>query len=155
MKLELKHLAPYLPYKLRIKYQERNQVMNMGQGHSLHWIGIKSVLNWQNVNGEPPKPILRPLSDLKDESYHLKLKSWFTSERSVIISVYENEVDFTITSTYFLMGEVFTESIVNRNKITETRHRIVNKLLESHFDVFGLIEKRLAVNINTLNQDNE
>jgi len=41
MKLELKHLAPYLPYKLRIKYYERNQVMNMGSGHSTHWIGIK------------------------------------------------------------------------------------------------------------------
>jgi len=69
MKLELKHLAPYLPYKLRI------------QGENYGQIGILSLLSEASVNIEGRnntygmwadiddiKPILRPMSDLTKET---------------------------------------------------------------------------------------
>lgn len=63
MKLELKHIAPYLPYKLRVQYWDRNVQLNAASGSSTNWIGINALLQRQ---GEKQNcyPILRPMSDL-------------------------------------------------------------------------------------------
>ena len=63
-KLEFKHLAPYLPYKLKVQYWDRKIVMNAGQGSSKNWIGISATIQKQ---GENCKPMFRPLSDLTKE----------------------------------------------------------------------------------------
>lgn len=58
MKLELKHLAAYLPYELKMYYETL-------LGVKRHWIlrcgTISEAIVYQN------KPILRPLSDLTKE----------------------------------------------------------------------------------------
>ena len=103
-KLELKHLAPYLPYKVEVKLESklypkckivgvvRNTIYLNYHGHSLS-LQISDV-----------KPILRPLSD----NWHLQFE-------------------------------------VRRLDAWE-------RLFKGHFDVFGLIEKGLAIDINTIKE---
>ena len=67
MKLELKHLAPYLPYGLKIEHptmlvgkREISELRNLGQTN----IEVSHRLYVQISNC---KPILRPISDLFNE----------------------------------------------------------------------------------------
>jgi hypothetical protein len=140
MNIEIKHLAAYLPYKLRIKYQERNQVMNLGQGHSTHWIGIKSVINWQNVNGEPPKPILRPLSDLTKE---------IDNTDDLIYSII-NELSSVCDAYWEWLDSC--NSVIIPDNLKQAPYELIISLLENHYDIYGLIDDGLAIDINTLNQ---
>ncbi|MGV7234635.1 MAG: hypothetical protein ACQ9ET_00110 [Nitrosomonadaceae bacterium] len=125
-KLELKHLAPYLPYGLKIKTK--------------HGIDTMETLNEFCVNGDCEewysyedhpeevlqfKPILRPLSDLTKEI--------------------ECNVDFYFPNDGYL--ELIARGIQH---INHCPYPIFIKLLERHFDVFELIEKGLAIDINTL-----
>ena len=120
MKLELKHLAPYLPYKLRIKTKYGWDTM--------------ATLNEYEVNGDHEdsysyedhpdevlefKPILRPLSDLTD------------------IEVEKLEYGYI-------------NSIIEKLKSKEIELIVYEYLVKNHFDVFGLIEKGLAIDINTI-----
>ena len=57
MKLELKHLAPYLPYELQMYCETMNGCETFKW--TLQPNNIDDVLGFQN------KPILRPLSDLQ------------------------------------------------------------------------------------------
>ena len=62
MELQLKHLAPYLPYRLKVTKDDWGRVFKMdNDGTTLNCIGIDYILN---INA---KPILRPLSDLTKE----------------------------------------------------------------------------------------
>jgi len=151
MKLELKHLAPYLPYKLRIQYQERNQVMNMGQGHSKHWIGIKSVLRWQDVNGEPPKPLLRPLSDLTKEIEHDGEKfvpaDCFWGEYPCSDYFWKESKEIELIS-FFREDDEKQQApimIIESSNMGIVDWSIMQQLFEWHFDVFGLIPEGLAI----------
>jgi len=62
MKLELNHISPYLPYKLRIMNRGEDKVMNGATGWSNHWIGIITVIRYSKNS----YPIFRPLSDITD-----------------------------------------------------------------------------------------
>lgn len=120
MKLELKHLAPYMPYKLYC------QTLDKKEGHLTKKELIEISQNKVKVElmkGFPLrvlkfneiKPILRPLSDLTKEEY--------------INLFYENPLDY---------------------KVDELPYKKFTKLLELHFDVFHLIPQGLAVDINTI-----
>tara|TARA_B110000091_G_C13615724_1_gene390768 strand:- start:391 stop:747 length:357 start_codon:yes stop_codon:yes gene_type:complete len=116
MKLELKHLAPYLPYGLKyVKYSYNNSPIrhDIMQGVSTNGIyacGDITPLSFKNC-----KPILRPLSDLTKLGSNERW--WMTT------------IDLGITKLGY-------ESI--------------QELLEEHYDIFNLIEKGLAIDINTL-----
>jgi hypothetical protein len=122
MKLELKHLAPYLPYGLMCLAQGEDKAQFELQGISdvyyadLHEIG-RTVC--EQYDFEDTFPILRPLSDLTEYSY--------------TIGSYSNLEDF---KTCVYNREVYALEWED--------------LLKHHFDVFGLIEKGLAIDINTL-----
>lgn len=110
MKLELKHLAGYLPYGLKFDGKR---------------------FGWQNFDGNPKilcpsdldgrwemiKPILHPLKDLKRGGIDDDCLRWLLVKDI-------NEIKL---STY-------------------------NFLMENHFDIYGLIEHDLAIDINTLNK---
>lgn len=101
--LKLEHLAPYLPYGLKVSVNE-------------------GKLQY--------RPILRPLSDLTKEIDH-------NGERFVPQSKMSHlDLEWLITS---------------KNLIMKTNYEDVLKLLEWNFDVFGLIDQGLAIDINTLN----
>ena len=139
MKLELKHLAPYMPYGLKI------QILN----HKCDYVGIEfSEINGYyflgdslhvSYNGgstgksiEDFKPILRPLSDLTKEIE-------VNSEKFIPIN-------------YFLGddSDLVYEACLIHNDFSYLPYNLVQKLLEWHFDVFGLIEQGLAIDINDL-----
>ena len=112
--LELKHLAPYLPYELKIWY--KLIVVDMQE---LSINNIDKVLE----DSKHFKPILRPLSDLtKDDLDTLQCTELYNQI---------NDADFCIHLLPY---------------------QIAMYLIENHFDVFGLIEKGLAIDINTLNK---
>ncbi len=114
MKLEIKHLAAYLPYELRI--------WNSASGN----FRILTKLNTRVVDKiDRFKPVLKPLSEVpKDEINRLA-----------------NVLNYTIPR----MGH-----IINGRKIGYLRYGDVVTLLRNHYDVFGLIDEGLAIDINTL-----
>lgn len=115
MKLELKHITPYLPYKVKVSSIHHLNARN-GIG------GIEHILTTKNNNF---KLHLRPLSDLTKE--YLELNNKDSVGRWSLICKYEYK--------YILDCVYYNE---------------MQFLLEHHFDVFGLIEKGLAIDINTL-----
>ena len=122
-KLELKHLAPYLPYGLKT-YLKYDGIPLYGE---LHAVNIMSF-----VYGDTNKKIvLRPLSDLTKEIEH--------SEKRFVPS---NELRL------FLQCDIDWWS--DYNNIKYSQYDMVNKLIQWHFDVFGLIESGLAVNMNEI-----
>ena len=134
MKLELKHLAPYLPYSLKIKTNGRTVVSIIS--------GLQCDLDVIHDYGKTPiqyiKPILRPLSDLTKEfedglTYMDKLRDFFGKVELNKASD-NNCVHFTL------------EGWTSFHDI----HNFQAKLFAWHFDVFGLIEKGLAADLNTL-----
>lgn len=138
-KLELKHLAPYLPYGLET-YQENLRGTKF-YAWELKPEHIEDALSFQN------KPILRPISDLTDDI----LKEIFNDEQLVV-----DRLKYAIIVKYQSMGEWFKEIIPIR-EVTDDRngHLIYTawlfiELCKRHFDVFGLIPQGLAIDKNTL-----
>lgn len=115
MELELKYLAPYLPYGLKIYQEDLREHVNTFSWELNIETNLKQVLEFQN------KPILRPLSDLTEEYVSRK----------------------TIDDYNFCSSRDITKCL---------SYHSLSYLLSLHFDVFGLIEKGLAIDINTLKQ---
>ena len=98
--------------------------MNAGQGSSVHWVGITHALNHQ----ENTKPLLHPLSRLVEPMVFDKNNISYAAEIKLFTRV---DVEWTIQSP---LG---------------CDYETVQKLFKWHFDVFGLIEKGLALPIET------
>lgn len=123
--LELKHLAPYLAYGTRVK------ITHLNDGNKVSTLKLNSVviLDWERGNFEI-KPILRPLSDLTEE---IELNG----KKFVPINCFHREFN------QILKDEL---KVTNGNLLIEfLPYGIIVKLLEWHFDVFGLIDKGLAI----------
>lgn len=155
MKLELKHLAPYLPYELKIAIEvailETDSI-------NLNLENISDLLLYQR------KPVLRPLDDLVKEITHngqkfipivelLKIQyvSWHKNKEGTRYAEIEHGQTgtryfalYTNQATYSFKLHKY-EFNTNRNEI---EYWVMEKLFEWHFDVFGLIEKGLALNKN-------
>ena len=138
MKLELKHLAPYLPYGLNGDYQVKD--VNENAPSEIR----KKKLRSDNVDFflDFCKPILRPLSDL-------------TNNYDTIINELEDVINgdnFDFSFLEDLSFRINPHYEYERMFITfEQREKIRNKLFEWHFDVFGLIKQGLAIDMFTLN----
>jgi hypothetical protein len=115
MKLELKHLAPYLPYGLKVRLKTRGTVYELigvtPKGIILK--GVDEVIWFKNI-----ELILRSLSDLEDDEYKNKIFN--------------------------------REYIIDKQTDSYLDHYEWCFLFENHFDVFGLIDAGLAIDINTL-----
>ena len=143
MKLELKHLAPYLPYKLKCLYTHTNKI---GTISNIYTIGegyndddLKLSIDYSE--GEHIwmfKPILRPLSEFEYDHIvqikeHLRIGQW--------CDYYD---------TYF---DAWFDDIANIDKLVlQCPYEIMQFFLECHFDIFNLIPQGLAIDINTLNK---
>ena len=133
-KLELKHLAPYLPYGLKYK--------DIPNGYQKERILRIETVKWCLDNG---KPILRPLSDLTKP---IKVEGYNDGKEFVPMK--------ELLDNYGKGGE-YEQSILKA--ISSKGHFIMTMpyasmqlLFEWHFDVFGLIKEDLAIDINTLNK---
>jgi len=133
MKLELKHLAPYLPFELMVNTE-------YGGERNMSGLDDETIFVYGDENGEQVsidydtcKPILRPLSDLTK--------------------------DDILGEFYMAFGAGFRDfKIYKYNCLDNLRYstpntqvyEVVEKMLEMHFDVFGLIEAGLAIDINKI-----
>lgn len=133
--LNLEHLSPYLPYCIRVKVgkTERN-LTAVSLDSPFVFVSVwKGSREREMVSIEEIKPILRPLSDLTKEIEH-------NGERFVpVVNLGWNSYDHILKS----------------NICTTISYEYMVKLFEWHFDVFGLIEKGLAIDLNTLNEGKE
>ena len=141
MKLELKHLSPYLPYglKARIKVFGDNETISCIEGlneFEVELSGIRKTVT-EFFDYENIEPILHPLSDLTKEIE-------VNGERFVPI---EKVQDWN-TSIDF--AKEFEALLEDERWLSTTSYLLVELLFEWHFDVFGLIEKGLAIDIYTL-----
>ena len=153
MKLELKHLAAYLPYGLKILVPEDIKGIDTGF-FDIEWdndncisSGVYEVtgINYENSflpdcvmfrNGylqiENCKPILRPLSDLTEEievggeRFVPNLHPYFKYLIHCELDIFLRDIPYSLD------------------------YRQYSKLTEWHFDIYGLIEQGLAIDINTL-----
>jgi hypothetical protein len=162
MKLELKHLAPYLPYDLKLQILEhpfgiipRNFELDCGHDFNYH-------LQQGNV-----KPIIRPLSDLTKEINHnggkfvpivelLKIAhpNWYKEK----IGNRYSEIEYKNVGWYHRAYFSFmaTKDIeIHTGFMQNEPLWKIEKLFEWNFDVFGLIEEGLAIDINTLSVQND
>ena len=62
----------------------------------------------------------------------------------------DNPFDMTLTVTYKMMGDVYTDCLINRGSTSETPYHVIVWLCENHFDIFGLIDEDLAIDLNTI-----
>jgi len=132
-KLKLEHLAPYLPYGLKcwsttiiLNSETENRIYEMGL------ISLRGVLKGTGI------PILRPLSDLTKE-IAVNGKTFVPKELL--------EARYYTLDLYKQCDRIIEDS----RWINQCDYLLIQHLLEWHFDVFGLIEKGLAIDINTLN----
>lgn len=164
-KLELKHLAPYLLYGLKMYHKGVSDAIIKNNKEykpttlkalttdGLFWVGKES--SSRKLGEDIHKPILRPLYNLTNEDWKEEMTILFESvDKDVKITKYDsgndNSFDFTLSITYKWLGDVFTEILVSRGSIKDTRYYFVEWLFKNHFDVFGLIDKGLAIDKNTL-----
>jgi len=144
MKLELKHLAGYLPYGLKYK--------DIPDGFD----GIRELdiqtFDWCLENG---KPILRPLLDLTKEIE-------VDGDKFVPIDVIGEDVEINICDCDYISDwcerggnfldylNEFIEQKYGNHHLNFLPFGFIQKLLKWHFDIYGLIPAGLAIDINTL-----
>jgi hypothetical protein len=132
MKLELKYLAPYLPYGLKITDGKNDTFSTLELKPQM--LGVIEDVNqfYRWFVSKDFKPILRPLSDLTKEIEG------------------ENEIsELHRLSSY--SHEVFNKLVENKLDPYFLEYWIFEILIKNHFDIFGLIPAGLAIDINTLN----
>jgi len=133
--LQLKHLAPYFPFSLALwdYYDNKIDVLS-----GLDYIGDENVSIGVNFGKSRRlteiKPILRPLSDFNQEEY-LKFKGIVGNTR--------------IFDTYW---EHWTVSNIDLTT-TIIEHCAFEYLCSEKFDVFNLIPKNLAIDVNSLSEN--
>ena len=126
---KLKILSLYLPYKLKGKeYSNSNRTFELDEVCS----SCKQPAVWSEIGGLSSRidciPILRPLSDLEDNKFE-----------SIFV---QSDID-NILDVYRIDGSLDT-----------IEYYLVEKLLSLHFDIFNLIKKSFAIDINSLKNEN-
>jgi hypothetical protein len=152
-KLQLSHIAPYFPYYLKMRYQ------NDCNGYCRDGVLLKmkhldDVPNSacftleEDENGDFSasghismfKPILRPLSNIF---------SFFNDSH-----LFDSDIDIrTFLNEDFLKSRgIETIDEIYELKAEWLPLGFINTLLKYHFDVFGLIEKGLAIDFTTIKE---
>lgn len=147
MNLELKHLAPYFPYKLNIfheneiweltclrnPYKTKDEIFLNLEGR-LCKKGCPTRIKSFPLNYLETKPILRPISEfgdsdnLREFQEFIGLGNW--------CEAYDNYFDAW-----------FNDACSIKKLILQAPQEIFNYFLANHFDVFDLISAGLAVSV--------
>lgn len=161
--MKLEHLAPYLPYGLKLYGASDIWVM---RSLGIEEVCISNGRHTQTLSYDDCftnySPILRPLSDLTKEIEHngekfvpmKKLKTGGTNNDSVYTVEDWNGTNYVCCDSENHELRFSEKTGFDRRYNYETRqiyaYDLFQKLLEWHFDVFGLIEKGEAIDINKL-----
>ena len=126
MKLTLQHLAPYLPYQLKVKHQSSLIMEMTAERVKGDFLSIESVLDGVGM------PLLRNLSDLTKEIE-------VNGERFVPIERLMELCERTRVSAADL------KIMLSTKEATQFPYWVIQKLSEWHFDWQGLGERGFAV----------
>lgn len=132
MKIELKHLAGYLPYGVKVKWNNTSYEMISLRLNERCQLVDYYTEEVYGVKLEHIKPILRPLSDLTKEIE-------VNGEKFVPIEIIDKRNNLSVL-----------ETTKDTDLIDCLPYWVINYFLEWHFDIYGLIENGLAIDINTL-----
>ena len=137
MKLEPKHIIPYLRYNL--KFKEKNYAgthLLCGIIENELWFKDNYGDNFEvNISDESMKPMFRPLSDFKKEQIE-EIKAFLDQNWC---EVYDDFFD-----------ALFEHDWLMHTRILMCPYEILQWFFKNHYDVYGLIEDDLEKNINTL-----
>lgn len=149
MKLELKHLVPYLPYELRVHYSGLSDddvsgeftviAYHVGNGISLI---DDSALEEGDLSESfyvdydfPIKPILRPLSSMTVEEVE-ELNELIEDSVKVVVS----------SGNWVYIESASSDPWDGSPTLSLDSINIINEyLFKNHFDVFNLINNNLAI----------
>jgi len=143
--LTLEHLAPYLPYGLKIYQEDLRSHVKTHSWEMTTKSDLSTILKNQN------KPILQPLINLN------KFSAVCINSHSINNMIGENGMYGELTISYVKVNqqidlELETDYERTHNYIEYSKILIIHQeLLKAHYDIFGLIEKGLAIDINTIN----
>ncbi len=139
--LTIEHLAPYLPYSLKVIME--------GKKTNVAWMSTKNIavirpdgvgeykkIPWKRAHLNI-KPILRPLSDLSKKKF-----------KDIVFPVEDFTEEDREENRSLCVSMIQIQSKTNQSV---TYYDTVQKLIKLHFDINGLIEKGLALDINKVN----
>jgi hypothetical protein len=145
MELEIKHVVPYLPYELKaemLDYKKDYVGKKIDTILGIHqWDKSGKLWSLFTEGGSKPsldsiKPILRHLSDFQEEQIEeiksIFDKNWCRAYDDFFDALFQHDWDM-------------------HSIILMCPYEILQWFFKNHYDVFGLIEKGLAIDINTLN----
>jgi len=138
MKLEIKHLVGYLPYKLNCMAQGEGKQSFEFQGISdITWIYLHEIgrTACEQYDIEDVFPILRPLSDITNQN--IADMTEYSDFENIYFNGKPSDLIFTNTEE-----KTYLSDILNN----------IDFLFKNHFDIYRLIEAGLAIDINTLNK---
>lgn len=146
--LELRHLAPYLPYGLKVlEVTDTIPIILVGIGKDRTgqiFCEVEDIRCPENIyiNIKDITPILRPMSDYNKVFLEKRLGN--TLFDLLVIRA----TDF---ATHKSAIEGFFKGFLERKyMMVELPYHLLLLLFKHHFDVFGLIDKGLAVDMNTI-----
>jgi hypothetical protein len=158
-KLTIKELAPYLPYGLKVwtmakaeteKGKPMRQMYGVLHGVYSEYGDETSVIFREDdtiidYKLNEIKPVLRPLFDIA-KTIEVKGEKIRTDEK--IIEQHPNCPHFK----YLFMEELHVRHHWMKQDLSTSfiENSCFSALIELHFDVFGLIEQELAIDINSL-----
>jgi hypothetical protein len=138
-KLELKHLAAYLPYELSGIIKANNSEMNKKIKLDLRTCAVlfdfDSKFNF--------KPILRPLSDVTKEIE-------INGEKFVPIEVLANIAIEKLPKAMYERAKKDILEYIKSGNLLMLPYKIIEKLISWHFNVFNLPEN-LFINYSDIN----
>lgn len=146
-KLTLEHLSAYLPYELKIM---------LGDGRKMEVIGIRNWIGWcvtykadygeVNIGIKAAKPILRPIFDLTKEIEHNGDK--FVPMEKITEKFGGRPIKYDGNCFYTPIQKSMVRVKEDVVPLHFSQYDAFQCLFEWHFDVFGLIDKGLAVSIH-------
>lgn len=139
-KLTIEHLAPYVPYGLKAISGNgfKFEISQISNTHVFYKTDNDFVSNIDCI--DDCKPIMRPISDIVKKIKHNN-EILIPSEELIERKIMDHDLDIILSVSFETLAELLPRS-----------YSLFEFLFKYHFDVFGLIEKGLAIDdINTPN----
>lgn len=134
--LTLEHLAPYLPYGLKMK------LLNFPIGDGIRTLELDCGHDFNfYLSNNYVRPILRTLSDLDKEI------PWNFSGKDFGMPIKFSDKGFFRAN---ILKPYTFDNITNGHFDMKGQLKFFTYLFAHHFDVFGLIEAGLGIDINTI-----
>ena len=134
MELKVEHLAPYLPYSVKYihRYSTKKEVFSS--------LDNTNIIEFTKA-GCNHSILLKPLKDLSE-----KVENEFLKYSEARWAFYDQKI-----IDLFCYESIKTEAKLTDIDLTTLPYKCVEYLFRNHYDFFGLIEKGLAIDINTIN----